>query len=102
MTQPTEQDLLAATVYKRQFEQRTGHTPVGPVTMEMRRVTARDVMAGLEAQVEFKGADGKPYLKTIFSGVRVYRREKGKYLPLDEDRKHAQLLGKGNEGPGTD
>ena len=82
----SEQQRLFAGKFYRQ----TGRLPKGEVISTFRVESQKYIMAGLEAQVEYAGADGKPFLKTIFTPIKRYMRDRNKYMPAEEDRKHGK------------
>ncbi len=73
--------------YVDKFITLTGHKPVGEVRMSFRVISRKYIMAGLEAQVTFKGADGEDYLKTVFTAVKRYQRDNNKFVPDHNQRK---------------
>ena len=77
-------------LYAGRFYRQTNKLPIGPVSTKIARAKGGDAVAGLEAQVEVKGADGTKVLKTIFTPIRHIHIERNKYRAADEDRKHRQ------------
>jgi hypothetical protein len=70
--------------------------------MGMRIESNKYFHAGLEAQVEFKGLDGQPFLKTIFTPVRRYLRDNNKFVPDHNQKvKHDEISDDSTDAAGS-